>query len=197
LDAVLLDNVLAERRRKTTPGLTIQPDSVATSHYVGVFAPANAALRDRADHLLKAAMRDGSSSASFESGASGTTTSRGMRSRSGGRSDSSHWWCRRTCRCSREPAGGGLSYVPALLRASVVTVVLSCVDGVGRGARRAHRQWPCGHPALRGALVGYVEVIRGTPVLLQLFVLYYGIAAAIRLPAFAAAFLGLALNYAA
>ena len=39
--------------------------------------------------------------------------------------------------------------------------------------------------------------MRGTPVLLQLFVLYYGIAAAVRLPAFVAAFLGLALNYAA
>jgi polar amino acid transport system substrate-binding protein len=39
--------------------------------------------------------------------------------------------------------------------------------------------------------------MRGTPILLQLFVLYYGIAAAIRLPAFAAALLGLALNYAA
>jgi polar amino acid transport system substrate-binding protein len=46
-------------------------------------------------------------------------------------------------------------------------------------------------------LTGYVEVIRGTPILLQLFVLYYGIADVIRLPAFAAALLGLALNYAA
>jgi polar amino acid transport system substrate-binding protein len=50
---------------------------------------------------------------------------------------------------------------------------------------------------LRLALAGYVELIRGTPILLQLFVLYYGIAAAIRLPAFLAALLGLALNYAA
>ena len=47
------------------------------------------------------------------------------------------------------------------------------------------------------ALTGYVELIRGTPLLLQLFVLYYGIAAAIRLPAFVASLLGLALNYAA
>ena len=49
----------------------------------------------------------------------------------------------------------------------------------------------------RMLLTGYVEIMRGTPILLQLFVLYYGIAAAIRLPAFAAALLGLALNYAA
>jgi len=50
---------------------------------------------------------------------------------------------------------------------------------------------------VRAALLGYVELMRGTPILLQLFVLYYGLAAAIRLPAFAAALLGLALNYAA
>ena len=49
----------------------------------------------------------------------------------------------------------------------------------------------------RALLTGYVEIMRGTPILLQLFVLYYGIAAAIRLPAFVAALLGLALNYAA
>ena len=45
--------------------------------------------------------------------------------------------------------------------------------------------------------IGYVELMRGTPMLLQLFVLYYGLAAAIRLPAWVAALLGLALNYAA
>jgi polar amino acid transport system substrate-binding protein len=42
-----------------------------------------------------------------------------------------------------------------------------------------------------------VEVVRGTPVLLQLFVLYYGLASVVRLPAFAAAVIGLGLNYAA
>jgi ABC-type amino acid transport system permease subunit len=42
-----------------------------------------------------------------------------------------------------------------------------------------------------------VELIRGTPLLLQLFVLYYGLADAVRLPAFVAALIGLALNYAA
>jgi len=54
-----------------------------------------------------------------------------------------------------------------------------------------------GNATVRAVLTGYVELARGTPILLQLFVLYYGIAAAIRLPAFGAAFLGLALNYAA
>src|SRR5213595_3127711 len=59
LDAVLLDNVLAERRRRTTPGFITQPDPVAVSHYVGVMAPANGVLRDRVNGVLKQAMRDG------------------------------------------------------------------------------------------------------------------------------------------
>ena len=54
-----------------------------------------------------------------------------------------------------------------------------------------------GHPVVRALLTGYVELIRGTPILLQLFVVYYGLATAVRLPAFIAAFVGLALNYAA
>jgi polar amino acid transport system substrate-binding protein len=47
-----------------------------------------------------------------------------------------------------------------------------------------------------GALL-YVELFRGTPALLQLYVLYYGIAGFVRLGPFAAAVLGLGLNYAA
>jgi polar amino acid transport system substrate-binding protein len=46
-------------------------------------------------------------------------------------------------------------------------------------------------------MTGYVEVIRGTPLLLQLFVIYYGLSGVVRLPAFLAAVLGLGLNYAA
>ena len=43
----------------------------------------------------------------------------------------------------------------------------------------------------------YIEVFRGTPVLLQLFVLYYGLANYIQLGPMQAAILGLGLNYAA
>jgi polar amino acid transport system substrate-binding protein len=54
-----------------------------------------------------------------------------------------------------------------------------------------------GSRATRIAATAYVEVMRGTPVLLQLFVIYYGFASIIKLPAFVAALLGLGLNYAA
>ena len=46
VDAVLLDHVIAERRLRVLGGFVIQPDPVATGHYVGVLAKANVALRD-------------------------------------------------------------------------------------------------------------------------------------------------------
>jgi polar amino acid transport system substrate-binding protein len=69
-----------------------------------------------------------------------------------------------------------------------LAIVLGVLIATGRvyGGRLARR-----------ALTAYVELVRGTPILLQLFVLYYGLAPAVRLPAFVAALLGLALNYAA
>jgi polar amino acid transport system substrate-binding protein len=49
----------------------------------------------------------------------------------------------------------------------------------------------------RSLAAAYVELVRGTPLLLQLYVLYFGLADVIRLGPMTAAVLGLALNYAA
>jgi polar amino acid transport system substrate-binding protein len=54
-----------------------------------------------------------------------------------------------------------------------------------------------GSTPLRALTTGYIEIIRGTPLLLQLFVIYYGLAGVVRLPALLAAILALGLNYAA
>jgi polar amino acid transport system substrate-binding protein len=43
----------------------------------------------------------------------------------------------------------------------------------------------------------YIEVVRGTPVLLQLYLLYYGLASVVSLGPWTAAIVGLGLNYAA
>jgi polar amino acid transport system substrate-binding protein len=90
-------------------------------------------------------------------------------------------------------------YLPSLLRAALITIALSSLSmalavliGVIVATGRVY-----GSPVTRALLTAYVEIIRGTPVLLQLFVLYYGLSTVIRLPAFVAALLGLGLNYAA
>jgi polar amino acid transport system substrate-binding protein len=86
-------------------------------------------------------------------------------------------------------------YWPSLLRAATITLVLSCgamlvAVALGVGLRPG---------ALRGrlarmALTGYVELIRGTPLLPQLFVWYYA-SPHIRCRRFSPA-ARLALNYA-
>jgi len=81
----------------------------------------------------------------------------------------------------------------------VITLVLSCLAmalAVALGALIAVGR-VYGDGLTRALLTGYVEVMRGTPVLLQLFVIYYGVSSLVRLPAFIAALLGLGLNYAA
>jgi polar amino acid transport system substrate-binding protein len=201
VDAVLLDNVLAERRHRAIRGFTIQPQTVAIGHYVGVLAPQNAPLRDSLNEILRAAMRDG-------------TLERIFRKWSVWNEDQPALYARllagepvpavigldasaSTATLSRWEAAK--RYLPSLVRASAVTIVLSCLSmglavviGVSIATGRVY-----GGRLARLTLTAYVELIRGTPILLQLFVLYYGLAAAIRLPAFVAALLGLALNYAA
>jgi polar amino acid transport system substrate-binding protein len=201
VDAVLLDNVLAERRQRTMKGFTIQPQTIAVGHYVGVLSAANAPLRDALDNVLRGAMRDG-------------TLERTFRKWRVWNDDQPKLYARLLAGEPVEPVTGldasasvatmskweaTKRYLPSLLRASVVTIVLSCLSmalavvlGVLIATGRVY-----GGRLTRIALLGYVELIRGTPILLQLFVLYYGLAAAVRLPAFLAALLGLALNYAA
>src|SRR5262245_13693083 len=59
VDAVLLDDVLAARRRRAMSGFIVQPDTVAVGHYVGVLTARNGSLRDALDEALRRAMRDG------------------------------------------------------------------------------------------------------------------------------------------
>jgi polar amino acid transport system substrate-binding protein len=54
-----------------------------------------------------------------------------------------------------------------------------------------------GDSRLRTLATIYVEIVRGTPVLLQLYLLYYGLAGLVPLGPWTAAIIGLGLNYAA
>jgi len=95
--------------------------------------------------------------------------------------------------------GAARRYLPALLQAAGITLILSCtamaLAVVIGGLIATGRVY--GSRPLQALLTAYVEVMRGTPLLLQLFVLYFGLAPIVQLPAFMAALLGLGLNYAA
>jgi len=201
VDAVLLDNVLAERRRKSIQGIVIQPDTVAVGHYVGVLAAENAPLRDAIDEILRGAMRDGNLERIFRTWNIWNVDQPPLHRRllAGTPVPPMTGFDTGSSIATMSKWEATKRYFPSLLQASVVTIVLSClamglavVLGVLIATGRVY-----GGATSRALLIGYVELIRGTPILLQLFVLYYGIAAAVRLPAFAAALLGLALNYAA
>ncbi len=91
-------------------------------------------------------------------------------------------------------------YLPLLLRGAVTTVELSVlamalavVAGLVVVLMRLY-----GIAPVRWGAKAYVEVVRGTPLLIQLFLIYYGLPEiGIRLNAFLAGILGLGLNYAA
>ncbi len=91
-------------------------------------------------------------------------------------------------------------YLPLLLRGAVTTVELSVLGmalavmvGLVIVLMRLYAIAP-----LRWFARAYVEVVRGTPLLIQLFLIYYGLPqVGIKLNAFLAGVLGLGLNYAA
>jgi polar amino acid transport system substrate-binding protein len=192
VDAVLLDHIIAERSLRRTGNFVIQPEPVAIGHYVGVLARSNTALRDSVDAVLRERMRDGSLEKTFRTWGvwDAAQTSHFQRVLSADPI---------TQQSASAATRSLTSYLPALLRAAAVTLILSCLAmalavtvGTAVAAGRVY-----GPSVLRGALTVYVEVVRGTPVLLQLFVLYYGLSSVVRLPAFLAAVIGLGLNYAA
>lgn len=195
-DAVLLDHVLAERAMRRHEGLVTQPDPVATGHYVVIASPENTPLRDQVDDILRQAMADGRLEQIFRKWGVWNEDQRALFATvlagDDGESAAAPFAVPSVFDATRR-------YLPALFRAAGLTLVLSCLAmalavgiGVAIAAGRVY-----GGRLLRGLLTMYVEVMRGTPVLLQLFVIYYGLSAVIRLPAFAAALVALGLNYAA
>jgi polar amino acid transport system substrate-binding protein len=206
LDAVLLDNVIAERSLRKIGGFVIQPMPVATGHYVGVMAKADSLLRDSVNTILRARMRDGSLEKSFRAWNVWNDGEAQYLARAGSDTVATQLNAAQEPTATiTTPASGprGLAslatYAPALLRAAIVTAILSCLSmalavvvGIVVASGRVY-----GNLIARGLLGAYVELMRGTPVLLQLFVIYYGLSSVVKLPAFLAAVIGLGLNYGA
>jgi len=92
------------------------------------------------------------------------------------------------------------SLMPLLLRGAAMTIALSCAAmflavtlGLALALLRAYGTrlmvWP---------VIAFIEIIRGTPLLIQLFIIFYGLPTiGIRLSPFWAAVIGLGVNYSA
>lgn len=93
-----------------------------------------------------------------------------------------------------------LQYIPLLLKGAVMTVLISVTAmalAVTLGLIVALTRL-LGGRFLRPLAVAYIEIIRGTPLLLQLYIVYYGLPnIGLTLNSFTAAVLALGMNYAA
>jgi polar amino acid transport system substrate-binding protein len=191
-EAVLLDHVIADRYGCVLPELACLPNDVARGHYVlgvGRDAPKLAAAIDvalgklRQSGELRAILTrwklwDARQSAE-PAAATAVTTSLPPPAPS-----------------QRHFSGG---HVALFLEAALVTLLISALSfalASPLGLALATLRLYTGR-AGRWVSAAYVELFRGTPLLLQLYVLYFGLADLVKLGPMTAAVLGLALNYGA
>ena len=161
IDAVLLDNVLAERRARAFSGFAIQPQSVAIGHYVGILAARNSALRDQINDILRIAMRDGTLESIFRKWRVWNDDQPRLYARLLAAQPVAAVTGFEASPMALTPWQTMLGYLPSLLRASLVTIVLSClamilaiVLGISIATGRVY-----GGRLMRSLLTGYVELM--------------------------------------
>ncbi len=185
LDAVLLDNVVADRYGCNMAGVECLPGEVARGTYVIGLRKGDTALAKAIDAALDAMSADGELEKILR-----------------------HWnlWDARQSQpmpvVSASPdvdrnfdAGQLRLFVSAAgvtLALSLAAFLLAVPVGLLLAIARVY-----GGPVARISARIYIEVFRGTPVLLQLYVFYYGLAPYWNLGPVEAAILGLGLNYGA
>lgn len=191
IDAVLLDDIIAQRYGDK-PGVHVVAD-VGEGTYVAAVRRGDTALLHALDRAFDRLQRSGQLHAILAHWRLDNPRQRGLRDA--------------PAAAAVSPPSAAFTLSPHQLwlfvQGALVTIVISTaamVLAVLFGLLLAIARLPS--PFLLRVLLAraatiYVEVFRGTPVLLQLYVLYYGLAGLISLDAFTAAALGLGLNYAA
>jgi polar amino acid transport system substrate-binding protein len=188
IDATLQDLPAALYYRDRYPSLALTGDPVGRGYYVLYFRRGDAPLRDAVDHALGTLIASGKLRALYERYGLWNPAQDELASLTVGSLQVSS---------AEQPHGWALirRYAPLLLDASVVTIVLSVTSmplamAIGLFVALGRLYGPA---PLRTVLTGYVELLRGTPLMLQLYVLFY----LLKLPPWAAGIGGLAINYSA
>jgi polar amino acid transport system substrate-binding protein len=197
-DAVLLDDIIAARYGQMHPDLRVVGD-VAEGYYAMGLLPSEPDLRDAIDHALEKIEERGDLDAILRRFKIDNARQERLRTWSDAAQSA-------MLGAEQSPAGasgptGGMTWFQVwlfvkgalmTLLVSVLAMSLAVPMGMGLALGRSFG------PRWLGRLLGaYVEVYRGTPVLLQLYVLYYGLASIVRIDALATAVVGLGMNYAA
>jgi polar amino acid transport system substrate-binding protein len=184
LDAVLLEDIIADRYGCPTPGVQCIEAEGALGNYVVGIRKSDPELLAAIDAALDGMVKDGELHAILAHNKLWNARQEGPRPGVAG---------------TLVKRAFDMGQVRLFLEGALVTLWLSAVSfalavllGLGLAVTRVY-----GGPIARGASATYVEIFRGTPVLLQLYVLYFALAPVLKLNAFTAAVLGLGMNYAA
>jgi polar amino acid transport system substrate-binding protein len=195
VEGVLLDHVIADRYGCSLPELYCVPQDLARGSYVIGLRPSDADLADRVDTALTALSARGELRRILEHWKLWDARQDELAARVAEKAAESPGRAPTMARKSSLTGGQiALFFQGALLTVliSVCAFAFALSFGVVLAVVRSHAG-----PVARFLATAYVEVFRGTPVLLQLYVLYYGLSSFIRLGPIVAAILGLGLNYAA
>lgn len=205
-DAVLLDHVIADRYGCVLKELRCLPDDVARGHYVLGVGKNATALQEAINRALATLQHSGELERILtrwklwdarQKPVETAPTPSPAPSASSALGPSAH---PPSPVPSAPPARHfGASHALLFLKGALITLLISVLSfavasplGIALATLRLYT----GRPG-RWLAAAYVEVFRGTPLLLQLYVLYFGLADVIRLDPMTAAVLGLALNYGA
>jgi polar amino acid transport system permease protein/polar amino acid transport system substrate-binding protein len=190
-DAVLLDDVIVGRYLPRHPTLAIVGD-VASGRYAAAVRPGDDDLRAALDDAIGALIASGQWRSTLAryglDGEREAALALDVRPATGG--EASHT----TPSTPRLTGRQILLFVQGALVTLLISVAAMAIAaplGLGLTFIRLESR------AFRGVVIAYVEIVRGTPVLLQLYLLYYGLANIVPLSPWAAAVVGLGLNYAA
>lgn len=207
LDAVLLDSPIARYYGELDEAFEQVPESLGEVRYAAAVRQGDERLRAALDQALEGLARDGTLKKLYERwGLWNAATARLLGDARGGEVGVAVEYERWRAAVGRLPPFWERvrtrypSLLPLLLRGAALTlavslcsmalaVVLGLLLAAGRAFGPAPLRWLC---------AGYVELFRGTPLLIQLTVVYFGLPElGLRLDPFAAGCVALGLNYAA
>jgi polar amino acid transport system substrate-binding protein len=183
-EAVLLDNIIADRFGCPNPALRCIPYDVARGTYVVGMRKGDTELAS----AINAALADLRASGELEQ----ILRAHGLWDDRQAIVDTGAGPVRRARSFDGDMLMQFVDAAWVTLQISVLSFALAVPLGVLLALARVYGRLPA-----RAFARAYIELFRGTPVLLQLFVLYYGLADVVSLSALEAAILGLGLNYAA
>ena len=192
LDAVLLDLPIAAYYARPNPALRYQGEPVGEGLYGIAFRKNDLALKQAVDAALDKLLRTGELKAIYEKW--------GLWNDAQKKLFEEHGLSTGYLALEQSKKAPIYKLLPALLKGAGITVYLSVISmAVAIGLGLFLTLCRLYAPAVVGGLAtAYVEVYRGTPLLIQLYILYYGLPnIGITLSPIVAAILGLGMNYAA